>query len=111
MSPLDLVLSYMEIVFDGTSVGALCPLLAEDCTFEGPFYQFDTAEAYIQSLEAEPPEGFEYRIIQTFERESSVCLVYHFSKPGISVPMAQVFEISEGKISKILLIFDTGAFT
>ena len=110
MSPLTLALKYMEIVFDGTEVGALRSLLAHDCAFQGSFYEFDTAEAYIQSLEADPPVGFDYEIIHAFEAASSVCLIYHFSKPGISVPMAQVFDVSEDKIQKILLIFDTGAF-
>ncbi len=110
MSPLELALKYMEIVFDDKNVGALRPLLDRDCRFKGPFYEFDTAEGYIQSLESDPPEGFEYTILRAFESESAACLIYQFSKPGISVPMAQVFEMSEGKISKILLIFDTRTF-
>lgn len=110
MRPLELALTYMEIVFDGKDVAALRSLLAPDCVFKGPFYEFDTAKAYIESLEADPPEGFEYRILEVFESESSACLIYQFSKPGISIPMAQLFEVTEDKISKILLIFDTGAF-
>ena len=110
MRPLELALQYMDIVFRGKNMDALRPLFASDFTFKGPLYEFDTAEGYIQSLASDPLEGFDYQIIRAFEEESSACLVYQFSKPGVSVPMAQLFEIREDKISKILLVFDTGAF-
>ena len=41
---------------------------------------------------------------------SSACLIYQFSKPGVSTSMPQTFDTKDGKISSILLIFDTGAF-
>lgn len=100
----------MDCVFSGTNVEALNDLLADEFSFKGPFYEFDSADAYIQSLQSDPPQGFEYEIIQSFETEACACLVYQFSKPGVSVPMAQIFDISDGKISKILLIFDTQSF-
>ena len=110
MQSLELALRYMDIVFDGEDMELLRPLLSGDFSFQGPSYEFDTAQGYIASMQAEPPEGFAYEIINAFENGSSVCLVYQFSKPGISVPMAQLFETRDGKISRILLIFDTGAF-
>ena len=110
MRPLALALKYMEIFYGGSDIEALRPLFAKDLTFEGPFYTFDSAEAYLDSLRKEPPEGLDYELLQTFEKESHVCLIYQFSKPGISIPMAQLFEIENDKISKIILIFDTGAF-
>ncbi len=88
----------------------LRPLLTDDYEFDGPFYQFDTAKDYINSLKKNPPEDFEYEILQAFENESAVCLVYQFSKPELSTPMAQVFEFRGDKICKIMLIFDAGAF-
>ena len=84
--------------------------MADDFSFSGPFYQFDSAEGYIESLQSDPPNGFQYEIIRSFEDESSACLIYRFSKPGVSTPMAQWFEMKDGKIRKILLIFDSGAF-
>lgn len=111
MKPLELARAHMDVVFSGKNVDALNELLADEFTFKGPFYEFDSPKAYVQSLQSDPPQGFEYEMIQSFETESCACLVYQFSKPGISVPMAQIFEISNGKISKILLIFDTQSFT
>lgn len=57
-----------------------------------------------------PPKNFEFDIIESFENELSVCLVYQFSKSEISTPMAQVFKIADNKITEILLVFDTKAF-
>ncbi len=111
MRPLDLALQYMDIVFGGKNIEELRLVLSENCSFKGPFYAFDTAESYIQSLQSHPPEGFQFEIIRTFQDESSACLMYQFSKPGVSTPMAQLFETSEGKINRIVLIFDAGAFT
>jgi len=111
MKPLDVALKYMEIFFGGKNMEDLRSLLTDDCKFEGPFYQFETAADYVRSLREDPPQDFKYEILQRFENESSVCLVYQFSKPGISTPMVQVFEFRENKICKILLIFDSGVFS
>ncbi len=50
-------------------------------------------------------------MIRSFEDKSGACLVYEFAKPGVCTPMTQLFEVRDGKISHILLVFDTGAFT
>jgi len=110
MRPLELANKYMEIFYSGNQIDDLRQLFSNDFSFKGPFYEFDTAEAYIESLKAEPPAGFEYSIYQSYENESSACLIYQFSKPGVSVLMAQQFEIKNGRISRIFLIFDTAAF-
>ncbi|MCG8361733.1 MAG: nuclear transport factor 2 family protein [Pseudanabaenales cyanobacterium] len=110
MGPLDLAQKYMEIFFSGRDIADLSHLFSTDFTFSGPFYEFDSAADYLNSLKSDPPKNLHYKVIRAFENESLACLVYQFSKPGINIPMAQMFEVSNGKISKILLIFDTGAF-
>ncbi len=85
--------------------------MTDNFNFNGPFYQFDSAEAYITSLQADPPKGFKYEIIRSFENESSACLIYQFTKPGVCTPMVQLFEVKERKISKVLLVFDTQTFS
>jgi hypothetical protein len=110
MRPLALAQKYMDCVFSDANIEGLNDLLADKFAFKGPFYEFDSADTYIRSLQSDPPQGFEYEMIQSFETESCACLIYQFSKPGVSVPMAQIFEISNDKISKILLIFDTQSF-
>lgn len=111
MKPLELALKYMDIVFDRKNPDELGHLFADEFTFSGPFYEFHTAEDYIKSLKTDPPVGFQCKILRTFEGKSSACLVYQFSKPGVSLPMAQLFETNSGKISRIMLIFDTAAFS
>ena len=108
-SPLDLALEYMAHFFSG-NISGLRHVLAADLSFAGPFHSFHSAEAYLASLEADPPVGCSYEVLSTFETPSAVCLVYRFTKPGVSTTMAQVFEVADGKIRKIRLVFDTGAF-
>jgi hypothetical protein len=111
MEPLDLALNYMEIFYSDSDIEALGQILAKNLSFEGPFFQFDSAEDYLNSLRGDSREGLAYELIKSFADEASACLIYQFSKPGISMPMAQMFETDGDKIGKIVLIFDTGAFT
>ncbi len=111
MKPLELANKYMEVFYSGESLDDLHQLFANEFSFKGPFYEFDTAEAYIESLKLNPPKDFNYKIIESYEKEESACLVYQFSKPGVSTLMAQMFEVTNEKISTILLVFDTASFT
>ncbi len=110
MRALELAQNYMEIIFGGGDLDRLNDLLSDDLSFEGPFYRFDTAAEYVDSLKTEPPQGFNYEMIQAFENGKSACLIYQFSKPGISIPMVQMFEVRDDRISRILLVFDTEPF-
>lgn len=110
MTPLALAQQYMDIFFGDGDIERLREILADDCRFVGPFYRFDSAQAYIDSLKSDLLEDFGYQIIKAYEDEDSACLVYRFSKPGIEIPMTQVFEVADGRISNILLLFDSGVF-
>jgi hypothetical protein len=110
MKHADLALKYLEIFFSGGGFEALNEIFAEDLRFEGPFYRFDTARDYIDSLKSDPPIGCKYKLLRTCEDTGSVTVIYEFRKGNLITPMSQMFEIENGKISKILLIFDTGKF-
>ena len=110
MRPLKLAQKYMDIVFTTGNLDQLRHILADDLQFRGPLYSFDNANDYITSMKKDPPKDFEYEIIKTFKDSSSVCLVYKFSKTGVSTIMTQTFEVAGGKIKSILLVFDTSAF-
>lgn len=110
MTPLKLALSYMEIFFSGMDLDRLGDILHEDCRFHGPFYQFESAQQYIESLKVDPPVDCRYQIIHTFEQDNVVNLIYYFSKPGVSTIMSQLFEVLDNKITSIVLIFDSAAF-
>lgn len=108
--PLELAEKYMNCVFRTGDLEELRNLLSDDLQFRGPFFSFDSANDYVNSLRKDPPENFEYEVIKSYSDEFSACLVYRFSKPGVSTVMTQTFETTHGKISSILLVFDTGAF-
>ena len=64
---MELALKYMEIFFSEENIEKLSQLFAEDFTFRGPLYEFDSAEDYINSLKSNPPHGFADEIIGSFE--------------------------------------------
>lgn len=111
MKPLELANKYLEIFYSGKNIQDLSLLFATDLKFNGPFYTFETSEAYINSLLSSPPKDFKYSILHSYENATSACIIYQFSKTGISLPMTQYFEVKNDEITKILLIFDTAKFT
>lgn len=110
MKPLELAKKYMDIVFGTNDFDQLRYILADNLQFRGPLYSFDTANDYINSMLESPPQDFKYELIKTYESRTSACLVYKFSKPGVSTIMTQVFETDNKKIKTIILVFDTAAF-
>ena len=109
--PLGLAIKYMEIFYSGKDLERLNDILAEDLSFIGPFYTFNSAEDYINSLIKDPPLDMKYKVLKTFEDENSTCIIYKFFKGNMSTKMCQLFEVKDEKISKIDLIFDTKALT
>lgn len=110
MTNLEIALKYMDILFASGVLDKLAGIFSEKLVFEGPFHRFDSASSYISSLKADPPIGFDYKLIRVFEAVDSVNLVYDFIKGDIRTPMSQLFEFEDEKISRILLIFDTAEF-
>ena len=111
MTPLKLANRYMEIFYGEEPIDRLDEILSEKFSFNGPFHEFNSSAEYIDSLKLDPPVGLDYKIIEAYENENSACLIYQFSKQGMSTIMSQIFEVCNGKISKVILVFDTGAFT
>lgn len=106
MTPLELARRYMDIVFSGRDFERLRPLLADDFTFEGPLYQYGSADEYIAALTADPPQGFAYETIRAYEDGPSACLLYTFAKPGFTTNMAQWWEVEGGRVRRTVLVFD-----
>jgi len=110
MGPLMLARHYMTILFEQGDLNELGNVLAKNLYFSGPFYEFHSADAYIDALKSGPPRDFQYELIGAYEDGATACMMYQFQKPGLSVPMAQYFEIKDDRISRILLVFDTAPF-
>lgn len=100
----------MELVFSGGNAEALRPLLADNFSFRGPLYRYDSAEEYITAMASDPLKSASYRIIRSFKSDDAACLIYQFTKPGVSTPMTQLFEVSDGRIFRVRLMFDSAAF-
>ena len=109
--PLELAESYMKSFFGQAPLERMHKLFADDLVFEGPFQKSLSAKEYKDALRKNPPKDVHYILEKTYEDENSVCLIYMFSKPGVETRMVQTFEIADGKIQKIKLVFDTNAFT
>ncbi|KAG1694671.1 hypothetical protein GQR58_006672 [Nymphon striatum] len=82
-------------------------VLKEDFKFSGSFYQYESAEDYIQSLkENMPADDVSYEILRELEKGDSCCIVYRSVSQEKDEVMAQLFETSENKITQVRLILD-----
>lgn len=101
----------MACFYGDEPFASMADLLADDLIFEGPYFQYSNAKDYLESLKADPPTAVKYQLVKVYKDADSACLIYKFSKPGIETVMVQTFDVADGKICKINLIFDTKAFT
>lgn len=101
---------YMASFFGHTPLENMAAILAENLIFEGPFHRSVSAKAYLEALSADPPINVSFEMEEIFEDENSVRFIYQFIKPGVKTRMVQTFEVYDGKISKITLVFDTKEF-
>ena len=111
MNKLEVVEKYFNILSSDGDLLELRNIFTESMQFIGPMFQFNFVEDYIESLVSDPPIGFSFKIIDMFEKENKIVVIYDFSKGEICTPMAQYFEFDGDLISKILLIFDSSVFT
>ncbi len=110
MDAKQLASRYMHIVFENGDLDELYRILHPALQFEGPLFKFASAEEYIESLKNSPPDHFGYEMMHTFEHDTTACLIYRFTKPGVTTTMAQTFEVHHNRITHIQLIFDSSAF-
>ena len=101
----------MDIFYGGRDLDELYAIFGQEFRFDGPFYSFESASRYVESLKADPPVGCAYELCKAFEDGNVVNLIYDFIKDDIRTPMSQLFEIRDNRIVNILLIFDTAKFT
>jgi hypothetical protein len=97
--------------FCAGDVNGLAPLLAEDLQFRGPFHQFSSSDAYLDTLRNDPPEKCGYRVLSITESGDSVSIYYNYEKSGGAITIAQLFKFRDQKINGILLVFDGRGFS
>ena len=109
MTSKQLAEQYMACFYGEAPLASMRAFLADDLIFEGPMFRFNSADAYMQSLLKEPSNA-SYELVYQFQTKDSVCFVYKFFKQELETLMSQTFECVEGKIQKIVLIFDSAVF-
>lgn len=96
--------------FCAGDLDGLASLLADDLQFNGPFHQFRSRAAYLDSLKKDPPEQCGYRVLSVTEGDDSVSVYYSYEKSDRSLTIAQLFRFKDQKICEILLVFDGRGF-
>jgi hypothetical protein len=97
--------------FCAGDVDGLAPMLADDLRFSGPFFQFASADAYLNNLRDDPPEKCGYRVLSVTEGADSVSIYYDYEKVDGAITIAQLFKFADDRISEILLVFDGRGLT
>lgn len=95
--------------FCDANIDGVASTLAERFRLRGPLFEFDSREAYIQSLRENPLERASYRILATSQDDDTVSVFYEYTKASGSNVIAQFFRIRENKIVETLLVFDRRA--
>lgn len=109
MNTQEIALEFLSYFCSG-DLESMSDLLDDDFHFKGPLVECHSKEAYIDSLNDNPPIDCNIEVIKTFEDGDETCILYTFNKPNITTPMAQYFKFHKDKITETLLIFDTSVF-
>ena len=93
--------------FDG-----LAALLADDFAFRGAIDSADGPEAFIALIRrnARAFDGARFADVRRVVDGDRAVSLYDFELGGVSVPMAEAFEVRDGRIARIDLIFDPARF-
>ena len=110
MNKKAIIFKYFKYFFDQFDPQELSSIFNEDLKFKGPFFSFSSKEEYINSLINDPPLNTKYEIINIYEDNNSVCVLYTFKKEKITCEMSQYFLFENNKIKEIKLIFDSKKF-
>ncbi|MCP5098285.1 MAG: nuclear transport factor 2 family protein [Chloroflexi bacterium] len=90
---------------------AIRDLLADDFTFQGPLMTADSADDYIQKLQAFGEDAaMQADIHGMWETETAVVVRYDFLIPSGKVPASEWYQVQDGKITNIQLICDPRPF-
>lgn len=79
-------------------------LLSSDFRLKGPLFEFDSKDAYIESLIGNLDEDENAKILSVLGEGSEAAVFYTYRENLIG----QLFWCREGKITETLLVFDTG---
>jgi hypothetical protein len=104
---LALVQSFQRALQSGDQTAARA-LMADHCTFRGPFDRFDRPEAYLAALDKLLPMIERIEMKGAFAEGNEVCLIYNMvTKTGVgTATVAEWFLVEDGRIAAIQAVFD-----
>jgi hypothetical protein len=102
----DLALEFVRRFCSG-EVRGLEPLLAPNFNFQGPLFEFESREEYLEALAQDPPEAGPCRILSLTESQDQASVFYEIQRMEGTILVAQLFRFASGKICESLLVFDT----
>ncbi len=87
---------------------ALRPLVHDDVKFKGVMGTTDTAEGYIEGLRHTMEKMTKMERQMICAEGENVCQIYHLvlAEPAVTIPVAQWFEVRDGRIATNQTIFD-----
>jgi len=106
MLPVDTVMRFLKIFFSGNDYDDISYLLNNEFLYESPIFSTESAEEYINRLKNSPRIDSSYTILKIFNDSGFINIIYEYKKGEIATPVSQLFELKDGKISTILLIYD-----
>jgi len=109
MANRELAMEFLRCFCAG-DVNGLAALLADDLQFKGPFHEFKSSEAYVDTLKTDPPGKCGCLVLSVTENGDNVSVYYDYVKSDRTITIAQLFKFKNRKISEILLVFDGRGF-
>lgn len=100
--------------FTGHDVATMTSLLTEDFTFEGPMMQHDGRQDFLDSLSNCAGWKMSVEFLEALESDTQAVLLYRWSMHAPvsqSLLMSEWYELRDGKICAVRLVFDSSQFT
>lgn len=107
-----LIKEYFQRFFSGPAHPSdMREYLTEDFIFRGPLMSAESAADYIQQLEAYGDEFEIYaKVRKIIEQGDTVAALVDFQGPGGVIRYAQWFDLRDGKICRLEVIYDPRPF-
>ncbi len=89
--------------FCNADIEGIRSVIADDFCLRGPLFEFDSAAAYLSSLQGDLRADPRAKTVASFSNDELVAVFYTYHGNNI----AQLFRCRDGKICDTTLVFDT----
>lgn len=103
----DLALNYFN-AWKNKDFDKVATLLSDDITFEMPINNYETKEAFLQTVEFTASEATDVKLLTAIGDEYEAMLIYNISLTGLSpLTICEHFRVRDRKIVFIRHVHDT----